>query len=184
MHAAPVAAPGPKQWPALSPENAEYLHVTVTGHFLAGRDTLVRATTELGGGYWVMAPLQADAGFVVLINRGFVTPEQTHYASPETGSRVTVTGLLRMTEKGGGFLRKNAPGQERWYSRDVAAIAHSRQISMVSPYFIDAQASPRPPPVGGLTVVAFRNTHLSYAFTWVALAAMCVAAGVRATLDR
>ena len=41
-------------------------------HWLTGRDTLVQAVTALGGGYWVMTPLRTDAGFVILINRGFV----------------------------------------------------------------------------------------------------------------
>ena len=154
----------------------------MTGHFLAGRDTLVRATTELGSGYWVMAPLQADAGFVVLINRGFVTPEQHDYPPP--GQRVTVTGLLRITEPVGGFLRKNAPAQERWYSRDVAAIAHTRQIPMAAPYFVDADANSMSPPIGGLTVVSFRNAHLSYAFTWLALAGLSAFAAVRVALNR
>jgi surfeit locus 1 family protein len=47
----------------------------------------------------------------------------------------------------------------------------------VAPYFIDADAAPNPGgwPVGGLTVVHFRNSHLSYALTWYALALLCVA---------
>ncbi len=48
---------------------------SVSGHFIAGKETLVRAVTDLGGGYWVLAPFQADQGFVVLVNRGFVPPE-------------------------------------------------------------------------------------------------------------
>ena len=171
----------------------------MTGHFLAGRDTLVRATTELGSGYWVMAPLQADAGFVVLINRGFVSPEQTtasaHY--PDPSPHTTITGLLRMTEPNGVFLRKNAPSENRWYSRDVTAIVQARQLSRVAPYFIDADANVSPEavinaapgarptaPVSGLTVIAFRNTHLSYAFTWLALAGLSAFAAVRVALNR
>jgi surfeit locus 1 family protein len=148
-----------------------------------------------------MAPLQADAGFVVLINRGFVTPEQTtasnHYTSPGADQDVSLSGLLRMTEPRGGFLRKNAPAQGRWYSRDVVAIAQARQLAIVAPYFIDADAgvgatagfnaapgSGPTAPVGGLTVIAFRNTHLQYAFTWLALAGLSAFAAVRVALNR
>jgi surfeit locus 1 family protein len=142
-----------------------------------------------------MAPLQADAGFVVLINRGFVTPEQTaatnHYSVVDPGLPIALTGLLRMTEPGGGFLRENAPAQGRWYSRDVAAIAQARQLSIVAPYFIDADASIDAAPtarshgpVGGLTVIAFRNAHLSYAFTWLALAGLSAFAAIRVALNR
>jgi surfeit locus 1 family protein len=57
-------------------------------------------------------------------------------------STITVTGLLRMTEPGGAFLRHNNPGANLWYSRDVQAIAAARGLSHVAPYFIDAEASP------------------------------------------
>src|SRR5262245_49822836 len=72
VHAAPVAAPGPGEWPGLTRENAEYRRLTATGRFLPAGQTLVRAVTELGEGYWLMEPLQTNAGFTVLVNRGFV----------------------------------------------------------------------------------------------------------------
>ena len=52
----------------------------------------------------------------------------------------TVTGLLRITEPGGGFLRHNNPAANQWYSRDVQAIAAARGLTHVAPYFIDAEA--------------------------------------------
>src|SRR5690242_21447153 len=94
IHAAPVAAPGPAEWPGITAEKAEYRRVTSTGHFLPGRQTLVQAVTERGTGFWLMAPLQTDAGFIVLINRGFV-PAGWHEA-PEAdaaGRSVSITGL-------------------------------------------------------------------------------------------
>jgi surfeit locus 1 family protein len=56
----------------------------------------------------------------------------------------------------------------------VAGIAHARGVSGAAPFFIDADASPNPGrlPVGGLTVIAFRNAHLVYALTWFGLAAL------------
>jgi surfeit locus 1 family protein len=90
---------------------------------------------------------------------------------------VNITGLLRLSEPGGRFLRANRPAQDLWYSRDVAAIARKRGLGSTAPVFIDADATPnlRGYPVGGLTVVKFRNAHLVYAFTWFGLAALCVA---------
>ncbi|MDH2375548.1 SURF1 family cytochrome oxidase biogenesis protein, partial [Cobetia sp. 3AK] len=69
----------------------------------------------------MLTPL--DTGkFTLLVNRGFVPPElRGKVAAPE--GEVSVEGLLRVTEPGGGFLRSNDPAQDRWYSRDVAAIA-------------------------------------------------------------
>jgi surfeit locus 1 family protein len=51
-----------------------------------------------------------------------------------------------------------------------------------APFFLDADATPNPGgyPVGGLTVIAFRNNHLVYALTWFALAALSVAGAVMA----
>jgi surfeit locus 1 family protein len=91
----------------------------------------------------------------------------------------SVIGVLRASEPNGAWPRRNEPGKDRWYSRDVAAIAHARGLEGVAPFFVDADADlseGQPPgmvqPVGGLTVVKFRNEHLSYALTWFVLALM------------
>ena len=161
--AAPVAAPM-----TADAEDDSYRHVRVTGRFV-GRDTLVQAVTARGPGFWVLAPLATRGGWTVLVNRGFV-PDERRIARP--AGETSVTGLLRITEPGGGFLRANDPAAGRWYSRDVAAIARARGLTRVVPYFVDAEAGPPGYPVGGLTVVAFRNNHLVYALTWFALAGL------------
>jgi surfeit locus 1 family protein len=90
-----------------------------------------------------------------------------------------VTGLLRLTEPKGAFLRSNDPTSDRWFSRDVVAISARHGIANAAPYFIDADATPNPGglPVGGLTVVRFPNSHLVYAITWFAMALMTAGAG-------
>ncbi|MBB3177637.1 SURF1 family protein [Variovorax sp. Sphag1AA] len=188
VHAQPVAAPGPGQWSQVSAASDEYRRVSATGTLLLDRETLVQATTAIGGGYWVLTPLQRADGSIVLINRGFVPPERRDRANrgddAPTGE-TTITGLLRITEPGGSFLRHNDPAANRWYSRDVQAIAAARGLDQVAPFFIDeaapagqSAASPKAQawPVAGLTVISFPNNHLSYAFTWFALALMVVAA--------
>jgi len=177
VHAEPVAAPGPAEWAALDASNAEYRRVSVSGQFLNDRDTLVRATTAMGPGFWVLTPLRTDDGFIVLVNRGFVPPERRDPATRAAGNiagHTTLTGLLRMTEPEGAFLRSNDPGADRWYSRDVGAISAARGLSQTAPYFIDAEstAAAEGAPAGGLTVVAFYNHHLLYAFTWFTLAVL------------
>lgn len=176
VHAEPVAAPGPSSWPDINAADDAYRHVRVTGHFTGGRATLVQAVTELGGGYWVLASFQTDEGFTVLVNRGFVPADEAQPLLQDQGpeAETSVTGLLRVTEPGGAFLRHNDPAADRWYSRDVAAIAATRGLGEVAPYFIDADASANRDggPVGGLTVIAFPNNHLIYALTWFGLAAM------------
>jgi surfeit locus 1 family protein len=158
-----------------------------------------------------MTPLCTVDGYIVLVNRGFVPMAQGgagNYparaadpaaardtaqfckrsmegtmpgASPPMRGNDGIIGLLRISEPGGGFLRTNDPQHNRWYSRDVQAIATARGLYNVAPYFVDAAKDQDPAlapdhPVGGLTVITFHNTHLVYAFTWYALALMVAAA--------
>lgn len=166
----------------------EYRRVIATGNWLEDRSTLVQAVTELGGGYWVMTPLARDDGTTVLVNRGFVPATERDPTSwrPRSQGAVTVTGLLRISEPGGGFLRANDPSSDRWYSRNVAAIAASRSLNSVAPYFIDAERIPGESglPIAGLTVVTFHNNHLVYALTWGALALMAAVGAIFVNLDR
>ncbi|WP_027056212.1 SURF1 family protein [Mesorhizobium erdmanii] len=181
IHAPAVDAPGPASWSGITAAGSEYSHLRLAGRFLGGANTLVQAVTELGGGYWVLTPMRTDRGFVVLVNRGFIPQERKAEFEQESGgsaATAVIDGLLRMSEPGGGFLRNNDAAGNRWYSRDVEAIAAARGLTDdVAPYFVDAEASgvegwPR----GGLTVVTFRNSHLVYALTWFTLAAMLATA--------
>jgi surfeit locus 1 family protein len=184
VHAAPVPAPGPAAWPRLTADSAEYRAVRLTGRFLAARQTYVEAVTDYGSGYWVLSPFRTDRGFVVLVNRGFVPSEWRQSAASRTGPPAgegTVTGLLRISEPGGAFLHDNQPAAGRWYSRDVAAIAASRHLTNVAPYFVDAaQSNGNGWPRGGLTVIAFPNNHLVYAITWFGLALLVAGMALRA----
>jgi surfeit locus 1 family protein len=188
LHAAPVPAPGRDVWAQIKPSD-QYLKIQAEGTYLPGREVRVQAVTELGAGYWLISPLQTRDGFFILINRGFVDADWQAPPSQNTGlapQPLRITGLLRLSEPKGGFLRHNDPATARWYSRDVAAIAASLQLPAadVAPYFIDADAAASPDrnpetgPVGGLTVVRFHNSHLVYAITWYTLAMMTLLAGI------
>ena len=158
VHSMPVAAPGPALWPQIDAAGYEYLPVTAQGRWLQDKTVLTQAATELGAGFWVLTPLQQADGTVVIVNRGFVPPEQRvrwvggDRAAPTAPSTtpsaatasdaadapaVKVQGLLRISEPRGGFLRTNDPAQGRWYSRDVPAIAAAQGLANAAPYFID-----------------------------------------------
>ena len=207
VHAAPVALPPPGEWPRVSAESHEYLPVVASGHWLPGKTVLTQAVTALGAGFWVVSALQQDDGTQVLVNRGFIPQAQRAQwadtaadvsANAAQQPRSTVQGLLRMTEPKGGFLRSNDPAQQRWFSRDVAAMAQALQLPRAAPFFIDA-GLPAPGtasltaeaaevagaaaaadgawPRAGLTTIRFPNSHLVYAITWYGLALMVLAAG-------
>jgi surfeit locus 1 family protein len=180
--APPVAAPGRAQWPQVTAASEEYRHVRLHGSFLNDRQTLVWAATAQGSGFWVMTPLRMDDGAIVLVNRGFVAPEwcgRSGKCAAGPSGEVTVTGLLRMSEKPG-FLRHNDPARDDWYTRDVQAIAGVRGLTGVAPYFVDEDAASEAgvanAPQGGLTVIAFPNNHFVYLLTWYFLALMVAVA--------
>ncbi|WP_208866926.1 SURF1 family protein [Caulobacter radicis] len=188
IHAEPAPPPGPGRWAGISQASDGYRRLRLTGRFAHDRETLVQAVTTEGPGFWVMTPLHTDQGFDVLVNRGFVPAERrapgARLAAQVEGA-VTVVGLLRQTEPRGGFLRSNTPAENRWYSRDVAAIGQARGLSNLAPYFVDADATPNPGgwPIGGLTVVKFANSHLVYMLTWFGLALLTGGAAVYVLLD-
>jgi len=194
VHAAPTALPPAAQWPQVSKESDEYRAVALSGHYLYQFTAPVQALSELGAGFWLLTPFCTDEGHIVFVNRGFIPssgdiaarfPARTAGldACAAKGEHVRLTGLLRIAEPKGGFLRDNDPVGNRWYSRDVAALTAARGLdpTITAPFFVDAgkNQDPQGAPeraVGGLTVISFPNNHLVYALTWYALALMVAAA--------
>lgn len=182
VHAEPQAIPAEGDWANVTEQRDEYRHVVVSGHFLHDKEALVYASTERGPGYWVLTPLALADGATVFVNRGFVPLDRKARASREAGEvegPVTVYGLLRVNEPKGTLMRSNDPANDRWYSRDVEAMGAAHGLKRVAPFFIDADdtANPGGLPVGGLTVIHFRNSHLSYAATWFAMALLSIVGG-------
>lgn len=174
---APVALPSRAAWPRVG----AYTRLSLSGRWVAVRPAWVQAVTNFGPGWWMLSPLATGRG-VVLVNRGFV-PYGGRGGIPAPSGAATLTGLSRDSEPGGGFLRRNDPGADRWYSRDVAAIAQARGLTGTAPFFVDADRSGTAWPRGGMTVVRFRNAHLVYALTWFMLAAFAAALAWRMARD-
>jgi len=183
VHAPPVPTPGREDWPAITRASHEYLRVALHGRFLPQHTALVQATTALGAGYWVLTPLQQDDATLVWVNRGFVPPKWQDDGADHNS--VPLTGLLRLTEPNGAFLRSNAPEANRWHSRDIAALTAARKLPAgeTAPYFVDVEVdaeannpADHSTPTPGLTVIGFANNHLVYALTWYGLALGLLAA--------
>jgi len=176
VHAAPGALPGRDPWPEPSATRDEYLRVRLSGRLEADAQVRVLASTRLGTGVWVLAPLRLADGSAILVNRGF----QDTGAPLPPGGEATVTGLLRMPEPRGLPLRPNDPAADRWTSRDVAGICARHHVARCAPWFVDAQgiegiAEGTAAPVPGLTVLELPDNHLVYAITWFGLAALAIA---------
>jgi surfeit locus 1 family protein len=200
VQSAALPLPAPEQWPGMNATNSEYQAVLFQGHWLSDKTVLTQAVTRFGTGYWVLTPLQRLDGSQVLVNRGFI-PMAAREAWSATAAQafdarapgeVSVEGLVRMSEPGGGFLRRNDPFHQRWYSRDVAALAQAMGLTHAAPFFVDAgrpsaqvsdadlEASVLPAtqegPRAGMTVIHFPNNHLVYALTWYGLALLLAGA--------
>ena len=176
--APPVAAPA--VWSAFDAQRDEYRHVTISGTFEHDHEALVfRASGNgkpgfEGPGYLVMTPLLLADGAHVLVNRGFVplaSRDAALRAAGQGAGVVTITGLLRSTEPRNAFTPADNPARGEWFTRDIAAISAHFALARPAPFSVDADATPNPGglPLGGATVLAIPNDHLSYALTWFGL---------------
>jgi len=178
VHAEPMSPPE-STWTSLNREQHEYLRVQLFGTFRHDLEIPVYASTARGPGFWVMTPLTTARG-IVWVNRGFVDAAHKDPATRvhEHGEEeVEITGLVRMPEQSGVFLRANVPAEQRWYTRAPEEFSVARGLSApTAPWFLDQDSdiSGADWPVPGLTVIQFRNQHLSYALTWFALAGLSV----------
>ena len=183
VHGDAVTAPDQADWENVTRTRDEYRKVMLLGQYRNDLESHVYAATDYGAGYWVITPFDRVDGTIVMINRGFVPTDRR---DPETRTesmidgQTRVTGLLRMDEPVGTFMRDNVPAEDRWYSRDVKAMAVKNGLDpeRVAPYFVDANDAENPGklPIGGLTRIKFPNSHLTYALTWFGMAALTLVA--------
>jgi surfeit locus 1 family protein len=160
-----------------------YWRVRVSGRFDHAKERYLFAASEGRGGWHVITPLKTVDGKTVLIDRGFVPDrlrDPSSRAEGEVEDLVTVTGIVRLPETPGLFTPDNEPEANRWFWRDLAAMAQSMfegdAVTPV-PFFLEAEKSDVPGgwPEGGQTRLQLPNNHLQYAITWFLLAACLLA---------
>lgn len=164
-----------KQW-----GDPNYLRVKAEGRFHNDLERYLYAISSDGQPGWhVIVPLETAAGRVVLVDRGFVPDDRRDPDTRRDGQFqdiVTVTGLLRTSEKPNLFSPDNDVDANQWFTRDLNGMAQSMfpgGTVQVLPFFLDAEASDVPGgwPKGGQTRLELPNKHLQYALTWFLLAA-------------
>lgn len=181
MAASPAPLPPPSQWPALNPDNSEFLRVSLRAESIADAKPvyLYTGTSALRAdvtqpGYFVFAPARLPDGQIVVLNWGY-TPVARKIEPP--AGPVELTGYIRWPEPPRWFVSAPDTDEDIWLVRDPAAMARVHGWGAVAPFYID-QASPLPKggfPKPGPLVVKLRNDHLGYAITWFGLAASLVA---------
>jgi surfeit locus 1 family protein len=159
-------------------EDVGYLRVRIEGRFDHGKERYLYALSDGTPGWHVITPLETPEGEVVLIDRGFVPNgfrEPSSRAQGEINDTVAVTGLARTPEAKGLFVPDNEPAENRWFWRDLGAMAKSMfpaGTPDVAPFMLEAERSDVPGrwPLGGQTKLDLPNNHLQYALTWFLLA--------------
>lgn len=164
------------------PEEARaYSHVEADGVLDATRGVHLFAPEGQGGAdYRVIAPLDYGDGRVILVDLGTITEAEKKALAgpvpPAAGGQIHVEGILRPSEAPGWTSAAPDAKANRWYTRDVPAIAAALGLKEVPPFVLQAET----PNAGGLPrPVAFRpdlaDNHLAYAVTWFSLALiLCV----------
>lgn len=160
------------------PEEAEYTRVVVVGTYVHDQERYLYA--HIGGqpGWSVITPLVTATGDVVLVNRGFVPEERKDPASRKEGliaGPVEIKGIALLSEQTNWFTPVNNVSGNRWFWRDIPALAGSlrpEQTARVAQFLLDSDAMPVPGdwPRSGITRVQIPNWHLVYAIACIGLA--------------
>lgn len=132
-------------------------------------------------------PVQSASYRTILVDRGFV-PDTAHErprVDPAAAAPLAITGVLRTPEPASIFTPKNRP--DRWFSRDVPAMAATLHAPQAAPAFIYAETSSNPQ-LKVLTPAPMPadipNRHFEYALTWFGLAGALLAVYAAALFRR
>ena len=116
----------------------------------------------------------------ILVDRGFVGDTVSARPPVDAASRAPfrLVGVLRAPEPANFVTPANQVAANRWYSRDVPAMARALGARRPAPVFLMAEASTHPQwraLVPAPLPVEIPNRHLEYALTWFGLAGALLA---------
>jgi cytochrome oxidase assembly protein ShyY1 len=154
-----------------SAPDAQWHRVTATGHYLPDKQLLVRL--RVAGGepaLEVLLPFVVDGGPTVLVDRGYVRPEQGSRVPPiPLPPRQTVTITARLRDSEPPVLDKESftsGGVRQVYSIDIGQIATLTGVPLAGSYLQLVDNQP-----GGLGVIGVPHLDagpfLSYGIQWI-----------------
>ena len=154
-----------------SARDAQWRRVTATGHYLTDIQVLARLrTVESKPAFEVLAPFVVDDGPTVLVDRGYVRPEEGAHVppiAPPPQQTVTITARLRDPEP-------TAPGKEPFsrdgvqqvYSISTEQISALTKVPLAGSYLQLVEDQP-----GGLGLIGVPHLDagpfLSYGIQWI-----------------
>lgn len=177
----PAPGAGDEVGPAV-PAASTWTMVTVTGRYDPEHELLARGRTVDGRvGFEVLTPLVLADGSAVLVDRGWVPPDEAGLtAAPEVpaapAGTVTVTGRVRPSESGGARVERH-DGVPQTRRIDLDPVAAELPYPLYGAYLtLETQ---QPPAGAGLTPIPVRreNSWLNAGYTvqWWLFAGMVLA---------
>ena len=145
--------------------------MTATGHYLPDVQVLARLRVVEGDqAFEVLAPFVVDGGPTVLVDRGYVRPEQGSHVPPiprPPAETVTITARLRDSEptaKGKDPFSRD--GVQQVYSIDTEQVAALTKVPLAGSYLQLVENQP-----GGLGLIGVPHLDagpfLSYGIQWI-----------------
>lgn len=154
-----------------SAQNAQWRRVTATGHYLPDVQMLARLRVVEGDpAFEVLVPFVVDDGPTVLVDRGYVRPEQGSHVPPiprPPAETVTITARLRDSEP---LVKEKEPfsrdGFLQVYSINTGQVAALAKVPLAGSYLQLVDNQP-----GGLGVIGLPHLDagpfLSYGIQWI-----------------
>lgn len=151
--------------------SAQWRRVTATGHYLADIQVLARLrTVESKPAFEVLAPFVVDDGPTVLVDRGYVRPEEGSHVPPiarPPQQTVTITARLRDPEPTAqGKEPFSRDGVQQVYSINTEQIAALTKVPLAGSYLQLVEDQP-----GGLGLIGVPHLDagpfLSYGIQWI-----------------
>ena len=155
-----------------SAPDEQWQRVTATGHYLPDRQVLARLRVIEGEpAFEVLVPFAVDGGPTVLVDRGYVKPEQGSRVppiAPAPGGTVTIVARLRDSEpspEGKAPFRQD--GAQQVYAINTPQISALLDVPLTGAYLQLIEDQP-----GGLGAIALPHLDagpfLSYGIQWIA----------------
>lgn len=172
LKADPVPVTGILPHQDSSAPDAQWKRVTATGHYLPEAQVLARLRVVDGDpAYEVLTPFAVDGGPTVLVDRGYVRPQQGTSVPPipdAPRNPVTITARLRDSEPVvSGKEPFRADGAEQVYSISTSQVAAVTGVPLAGSYLQLVENQP-----GGLGVIPLPHLDagpfLSYGIQWIA----------------
>jgi cytochrome oxidase assembly protein ShyY1 len=175
-----TATPVPLE--ALGP-GSEWRLVTLTGSYVSDAEAVARLRTVLGEpAFEVLTPFRLASGSVVLVDRGYVRPNDVtqvgDYPAPPAG-QVELVARIRADETDpqhrAAFSDRTSGGRRQVYAIDSQTVARAAGLSIRPGYLQLERGSPgvlAPLPLPELDAGPF----LSYALQWLAFGTMSLLA--------